>query len=228
VKNKTQKIHTLIISDLHLGSAVSQAKKVEEMLRSKNFRKLILLGDIFDSLDFRDLTPECWSLLHYIGELSKSRKIRWIEGNHDTGLANIFGAMLGAQVYEEYVWQYKGRKYLAIHGYQFDRFLVDNVVISYVASALYLWIQKVDFEDKRVSRFVKRTSKGWLRLSQKVAVAAIKYGREQDVNYVLCGHTHKAQKKINKGLVYYNSGCWTDSPCTYLTIDEGDIKICEY
>ena len=191
---RKQKIHTLVISDLHLGSGVSQAEKVEKFLKSLDFHKLILLGDIFDSLDFRDLVPEDWSLLHHIGKLSKSRKIRWVEGNHDNGLSEIFGAMLGAKVYEEYHWQYKGKKYLAIHGHQFDRFLVDNAVISYIASMIYLWIQKIDFKDKRLSHFIKETSKGWLHLSHKVATKAIKYGKKHEADYVLCGHTHKAMK----------------------------------
>ena len=228
MRKEIKKIHTLIISDLHLGSAVGQPKKVHEMLKSKNFHKLILLGDIFDSLDFRNLTTECWDLLHYIGTLSKTRKIRWIEGNHDDGLAKIFGALLGAQVHKEYIWQYKGQRYLAIHGHQFDRFLVDNVVISYVASEIYLWIQKFDFEDKRMSRFIKNASKGWLRLSEKVALAAIKYGREKEVNFVFCGHTHKALEKTKQSPAYYNSGCWTDLPCTYITVNEGEVKIWEY
>ena len=228
MNKKTQKIHTIIISDLHLGSPVSQARKVEELLRSKTFRKLILLGDIFDSLDFRDLTPECWQLLRYIGELSKSRKIRWIEGNHDRGLAEVFGAILGAQNYKEYSWQYKQKKYLAIHGHQFDRFLIDNVIVSYLASAIYLFIQKVDFKDMRMSRFIKTSSKGWLRLSKKVADAAIKYGKNRKVDYIFCGHTHKAQQRLKQIPVYYNSGCWTDLPCTYITINENDIQVSEY
>jgi UDP-2,3-diacylglucosamine pyrophosphatase LpxH len=228
MSKKTNTLHALIISDLHLGSAVGQPKKVEEMLRAKNFHKLILLGDIFDSLDFRDLTPDCWSLLHYIGELSKTCKIRWIEGNHDMGLSNIFSALLGAKVFEEYVWQHKGKKYLAIHGHQFDRFLVDNAAISYVASAIYLMLQKIDFKDKRFSRFVKKTSKGWLRLSHKVFVSAVKYGRERGVGCVFCGHTHKAEEKLKQSPTYYNAGCWTDLPCTYITIDDEGIRICEY
>lgn len=228
MKKEIEKIHTIIISDLHLGSAVSQANKIEEMLKNKDFHKLILLGDIFDSLDFRDLTPNCWSLLHYIGKLSKARKIRWVKGNHDDGLSDIFGALLGAQVYDEYSWQYKKKKYLAIHGHQFDRFLVDNVFLSYMASTFYLLIQRLDFMDKRISRFVKKTSKGWLRLSEKVAVAAIKYGREKNADYIFCGHTHKTQKKIKQIPAYYNSGCWTDSPCAYITINEEKIELCEY
>lgn len=223
--NKKQTTHTIIISDTHLGSSVSRAKKATELLKSWNFRKLILLGDIFDNLDFRNLPQEHWDFLAYVGKLSQKKKVRWVEGNHDKGLSEIFAALIGAKIYKTYEWQYKKEKYLAIHGHQFDRFLVNNVFLSYAASAVYNFIQKIDFKDKRISHFLKKRSKGWLRLSEKVAKSAILYGRLKGAKYVFCGHTHKSMKKRKKGVKYYNSGCWTDTPSTYITIDHKQIKI---
>ncbi len=225
-KNKT---HTLIISDLHLGSGVSQPEKVLKLLKSFSFRKLILLGDVFDSLDFRHLSPESWELLNYIGRISRDKKVRWVKGNHDDGMSELFGSLMNAQIYENYTWQFKREKYLAMHGHQFDRFLIDNVVLSRWATIAYDFIQRIDFKDRRISHFVKRKSKGWLRLSEKVAAGAMAEAREQGVKYVFCGHTHKALEKTKGQYVkYYNSGCWTDTPCTFITIDENDIEIREY
>jgi len=228
-KKNIKKAHTIIISDLHLGSSVSQPAKVLEMLKGYSFKKLILLGDIFDSLDLRDLSEESWALIHHIGKISKEKKVRWIEGNHDQGLAEIFSAFLGAEVHrKKYVWQYKQERYLAIHGHQFDRFLVDNLVISEVATVLYNLIQRLDFKDKKMSHYIKRKSKGWLRLSEKVFKEAMAYGRKHQAKYVFCGHTHKAMQKEKDGMEYYNSGCWTDLPCTYITIEDGQIDINKY
>jgi UDP-2,3-diacylglucosamine pyrophosphatase LpxH len=224
-KKKHKHIHTLIISDLHLGSPVSQPKKVMAMLESHSFRKLILLGDIFDSLDFRNLSKDCWDLLNYIGKISRDKKVRWVIGNHDQGLSDIFGSLMNARTYQSYEWQYNNEKYLAIHGHQFDRFLIDNTFLSYLATAVYNFIQRFDSEEKRFSHFVKRKSKGWLRLSEKVARSALHFGRKSGSNYVFCGHTHKAMKKFKQDIQYYNSGCWTDIPCTYITIDENNIDI---
>jgi len=47
---------TVIISDLHLGSEVSQAGAALAFLQSIHFKRLILLGDIFADLNFRRLT----------------------------------------------------------------------------------------------------------------------------------------------------------------------------
>ena len=222
--------HTLIISDLHLGSKLSQPEKVLKLLKSLSFRKLILLGDVFDNLDLRHLTPESLELLNYIGRISRdNRKVRWVKGNHDEGLYDIFGPLMNAQIHETYVWQFKQEKYLAMHGHQFDRFLVDNVFLSRIASRLYDFIQRVDFPDKSFSHYVKNKSKGWLRISQKVAEGAIREAKKHGAKYAFCGHTHKPTERINSHQVrYYNSGCWTDTPCTYITIDERDIRIHEY
>jgi UDP-2,3-diacylglucosamine pyrophosphatase LpxH len=224
-KKQLTKTHTIIISDIHLGSSVAQPRKVLKILQEYSFRKLILLGDVFESLNFKNLSQDGWELLQYIGKLSKTKKIRWVEGNHDKGLSSIVSALVGAKIKKVYQWQYKKEKYLAIHGHQFDRFLIDNVIISYISTILYNILQKIDFKDKRMSRFVKRKSKGWLRISEKIFKSAVLYGKLKGVKYVFCGHTHKAMKKKRYGIKYYNSGCWTDTPCAYITIDEKGVEI---
>ncbi len=63
-------VNTIIVSDIHLGSEVARPKVVKEMLQSYKFQRLILLGDIFDDLNFKRLKKEHWSLLSYIRKLS--------------------------------------------------------------------------------------------------------------------------------------------------------------
>ncbi|HOW60658.1 MAG TPA: UDP-2,3-diacylglucosamine diphosphatase [Candidatus Moranbacteria bacterium] len=227
-KTKKTKTHTIIISDLHLGSKVSQPEKTLAMLENYSFQKLILLGDVFDNMDFRNLSKECWNLLTYIGKISKNKKVRWVIGNHDEGLVNIFKSLMDAKIYETYVWHYKQKKYLAIHGHQFDRFLVNNAMISYLANKIYNFIQRIDSNEKKFSHYLKKKSKGWLRLSEKVARSAIIYGKENGADFVFCGHTHKSIQRKNHKIKYFNSGCWDDTPCSYITINDGGIKIQEY
>ncbi len=224
-KKKKIKTHTLIISDLHLGSQVSQSERLLEFLPRVSFRKLILLGDVFESLNFEKLKEGDWKFLAKIGKLSKTKKIRWIEGNHDKDLIKIFAVFTGAKIYSSYSWKYNGKKYLAIHGHQFDNFLINNAFLSFFANKIYNFIQLVDFKDKRISHFVKSKSKGWLRLSEKVAKRALLYAKLRQVDFIFCGHTHRAMKKKKKGISYYNSGCWTDFPATYILVDGEKIKI---
>ena len=226
--SQRKKTHTLIISDLHLGSPVSQPKKALKLIKSYSFRKLILLGDVFDNMNFDNLDRDAWVFLNYIGKISKDIKVRWVVGNHDEGLVNIFGTLFDARTYQIYSWTYNHKKYLAIHGHQYDRFLVDNVFLSYLATKIYDFIQRIDGKDKKISHFLKRKSKGWLRLSDKVARSALLFAKKQGADYVFCGHTHRALEKKSHNIHYFNSGCWTDTPCTYITIDDRNVKIHEF
>ncbi len=222
------KTHTLIISDLHLGSKVSRSKRAVTFLKNFQFKKLILLGDIFEKLDFTHLRESDWEFLSLIGKLSKTKKIIWVEGNHDQGIAKIFIGPTKVRVKKAYYWKYQGKKYLAMHGHQFDNFLVENAFLGFIANQAYNAIQIIDFRDKRVSRFIKGKSKGWLRLSEKVAKRATLYAKLQGVDYMFCGHTHKTLQKKFGSTHYYNCGCWTDVPSGFITIDKDAIKINKY
>ncbi len=81
---------TLILSDVHLGSEVSRAREASELLAETNFRRLVLLGDIFSDLNFRRLTSDHWKFLSRIRKLSNPKRkveVVWVEGNHDQGLS---------------------------------------------------------------------------------------------------------------------------------------------
>lgn len=77
--------HTIIVSDIHLGSDLSRVNELIDVLDSWVFERLILLGDIFDNLDFKRLSGLHWGFLSHIREVSRKREVVWIEGNHGEG-----------------------------------------------------------------------------------------------------------------------------------------------
>ncbi|HYF02788.1 MAG TPA: UDP-2,3-diacylglucosamine diphosphatase [Patescibacteria group bacterium] len=230
-KHNPSVVDTLIISDIHLGSDVCRSAELLRLLKKYSFKRLILNGDVFDDLNFKRLKSDDWDFLNYIRKLSNPKRhceIVWVAGNHD-GVAEILSHLLGVEVYDEYPWEFCGENYLAIHGHQFDSFITENVTLTNVASYLYLWIQKLDTEQQRMSRWVKRTSKAWLKNSEKIAHDAIEYARGRGARHVFCGHTHLASTRESRGIVYYNSGCWTDKPSQYITVDEiNGVRICNW
>jgi UDP-2,3-diacylglucosamine pyrophosphatase LpxH len=228
---KCRNVDTLIVSDVHLGSEVSRAPELLDMLRSHSFRRLILLGDIFSDLNFKRLKSQHWELLSYIRKLSNPKRrveIVWVEGNHDKGLSDVMSHLVGIKVYQHYEWYFQGRRYLAIHGHQFDRFIVDNAIVSDLSSFIYLCIQKFDFGKQRFSRCLDRLNTSWLRMSPRVAAGALRFASEQSADVVFCGHTHEAQHLEGEGVNYYNTGCWTQSPSTFITIDDSGVRINSY
>jgi len=223
-----KKTETIIVSDIHLGSRVSRAKQLIKLLKSYSFKRLILLGDIFEDLNFGKITEDQWALLSYIRNISHRAEVVWIEGNHDKGLSDIMSALVGIKAYKRYTWQYKRKKCIAIHGHQFDRFLINNLLLSYLATYIYNLIQRIDFENQTISRYIKKRSKMWMRSSQKVTNSAIFYAKFTKAKYIFCGHTHQALELKKFGVNYYNAGCWTDIPSTYITMDDKEIKIHDY
>ena len=224
-------LDTVIVSDIHLGSDVSRSKRLVELLRMLRFKRLVLNGDVFDDLNFKRLTRDDWKFLSFIRKTSNPRKgieVVWVVGHHDGGVAEILTHLLGVPVHEEYVWEGHGRRYLAIHGHQFDKWITEHVVVTAVASWIYLAIQKMD-PHHRASRWVKRTSKKWLRLSDKVGHDAALHGkRKHQADVVFCGHTHRSVDIKVEDVRYLNSGCWTDKPSQYITIGlDGEIAVRE-
>lgn len=222
---------SLILSDVHLGSELSRAQDAVDVLESCTYRRLVLLGDIFSDLNFRRLTREHWKFLTCIRKLSNPRRrveVVWVEGNHDHGLANVMSHLVGVPVYQRYVWEYRGKRHLAVHGHQFDRFVSRNLLISRVGEQLFYGIQKLDSRTKCFSRFLDRANTRWLRLSDKVAEGALHYARMGRCERVFCGHTHAALAMARDGIEYYNSGSWVDARATFLTVSEQGVRIHAY
>lgn len=223
---------TLILSDLHLGAEVSRAREATHVLRENTYRRLILLGDIFADLNFGRLKKEHWKFLSVIRKLSNPKRnveVVWVEGNHDHGLTQIMSHLVGIRVYQEYRWQYQGMRHIAVHGHQFDSFVVSNLRFNYLfGTLLYLQLQKWDSKNKTLTRFLDRLNTRWLRMSSKVSRGALAHARHHQAERIFCGHTHAALHLAEDGVDYYNSGSWIDAHPTYITVGEEGVRIHEY
>lgn len=209
----------LIISDLHLGSDVCQAKSLLNFLdyARKSTKKLILNGDVFESIDMRRLKKHHWHVLSSLRKMSDEIEVIWISGNHD-GPADIISQLLGIIVLPEYVLDSGLNKILILHGDRFDKFTTDRPILTWFGDMIYLYLQKIN---SNWARFAKRNSKTYLRCLDIVKEKSIKYAKSLDCDFVVCGHTHNACAEPP----YFNSGCWTENPSTYLEVLNGEVKL---
>lgn len=228
---KTVIADTILLSDLHLGSEVSRAREATDFLRYAVFNRLVLLGDIFCDLNFRRLKKQHWQFLSLIRKLSNPKRnveVVWVEGNHDRGLSEVMSHLVGVKVFQEYDWRYNGRRYLAVHGHQFDRFLINNAPLSAIGELLYLQIQKVDLKNGPIAHLLDRVNSRWLRLTPKVARGALSLAQARGADVVFCGHTHKSHQAELNGVRYYNTGCWIHDHLTYAAVDVQGVRVEEY
>lgn len=221
----------LVISDLHLGSAPCQARALVQFLDDVRdgalpTRRLILNGDVFDSIDFRRLKKQHWKVLSLLRKLSDEVEIVWIVGNHD-GDAETVSQLLGVEVRDEVVVESGGRRVLFLHGHRFDAFIERYPWTSRAADFLYRLLQRVD-RSHVIARTAKHSSKTFVRCVEQVRAEATAYAARRRCDAVCCGHTHQPAAEEGGGVAYYNSGAWTERPCHYLTLRDGAVELHSY
>jgi UDP-2,3-diacylglucosamine pyrophosphatase LpxH len=223
---------TLIVSDVHLGSAVSLAADLLHLLKHSTFKRLILLGDIFQDLNFSRLTGEQWKLVSYIRKLSNPKRgveVVWVEGNHDAGITDVMEHLLGVRVYQEYTWDWNGQKCVAIHGHQYDSLWAHGApLVGRITTPIYLWLQHWESVKKWLPRMLDKMHTHWERLDRKVADGALKRGAHVSADYIFCGHTHQPWDEIKDGVHYYNAGDWCGDFGTYIILRDGKVEQHEY
>ena len=222
---------TLIVSDLHLGLPDSRPLDLLDLLHSRPFGRLILLGDIFHDASFRHLDGGAWKLLRHIRAIgaADSRKLVWLHGNHDRKLGSAIADLLGVPGRESFVWQEQGRRCVALHGDCFDAFVSRHVRFGEICSDVFACCQR------RLAPY-----HGWLsrleawqvrlaRLGEKVAAEAVEHGRRAAFDVVICGHTHEPLiKRVTSGgrpVTYANSGAWVSRPASYLTVGPNGLGL---
>lgn len=218
----------LIVSDIHLGSDVCQSKKMAEFLGlieqgSLKTKELIVNGDLFDSWDFRKLKGSHWKVLSRMRSLSKTTHIVWINGNHD-GPAEIISHLIGVDFVEEYSLISGNKKVLVLHGDSFDNFIAEYPILTKMADRIYRIIQMID-RSFYLAKLAKRSSKTFLRCSEQIKEKAKIHAKKRGMDAVCCGHTHLAIEDTSGEVWYHNGGCWTETPCSYISIENGVIKV---
>jgi UDP-2,3-diacylglucosamine pyrophosphatase LpxH len=211
-----------------LGSSNCQAKALSGLLEAVAdgviaTDRLILNGDVFDSFDFRRLKKAHWKVLSLLRKLSDQMEIIWIVGNHD-GSADVVSHLLGVTVKDEYVFRTGERNALVLHGHTFDRFIDDHPFLTWVGDCIYTALQWVD-RTHTIARKAKHGSKTFVRCVRKVEEGAIAYAMKKCCDIVCCGHTHHATMINAPSITYVNCGCWTEVPCTYLTVSDGVVQL---
>jgi len=224
-------LDALVLSDLHLGTDVCQAKMLVHFLEGihrgeRLTRRLILNGDVFDSIDFRRLKKQHWKVLSLIRKLSDQIEIVWINGNHD-GPAEFISPLLGVTVVDEYELDTGSHRMLLLHGHRFDDFLDRYPITTQLADWGYRLLQRID-KSHGIARYAKQSSKTFLRCALKVQDSAMDYAKKRGFDIVSCGHTHLPVAVPDADVQYYNSGSWTERPCHYLTVQNGTVALCSY
>lgn len=238
---------SVFASDLHMGNRWSNFREFHAFLKSVDEpQHLYLVGDIIDGWCFR--RGRHWSqdnnnLIRKMLSLAKHGcNVQYVVGNHDDFLIQYVGQEFGRlEVSREVIHTAAdGRRYLVLHGDQFD-------LIAKAAPALYLLgdlgyaaLLRANVLVNAVRKVFRRpywSFSAWAKCRTKTLVNFLndfenlltRYAAEKGCQGVITGHTHTPiVKQINGivyGIVYVNCGDFQERATVLVEHADGDLEL---
>ena len=219
---------TLFISDVHLGSKQSQAGLLLDFLRHHEADKIYLVGDIIDGWRLRRAWH--WPQAHsdvvqkILRKARKGAHVVYIAGNHDEFLREFQGQHFGGiEVKDRDVHDTAdGRRFLVIHGDQFDVVVHNYRKIAYLGDWAYdaaMAINAVMNKARSALGLPYWSFSSWAKVRVKEAVKFMSAFRSvvteeahrSQVDGIICGHIHNPEIDDINGVAYVNTGDWVES-----------------
>jgi len=216
------KCHTLIVSDLHLGAKISRTDKILHVLNNVQCKNLIINGDLFDSDTTRQFTSEDWQIISLLSKIAEKSNVLLVGGNHGRQL-DILAEKMGIQILENHVFNVGEKKFLCMHGDEFDMFVKNLPMTTHVFTRIYYLIQRFGGKKQSFSIVLKRLTKQILGISRRQQRLALKKGSSQNANVIICSHTHIPHSSEKSGVLFLNSGSFCNNLSTYITIDKSGV-----
>ncbi len=228
---------SIFLSDLHLGSKDAKADFVIDFLRHNEAEYIYLVGDIIDG--WRLKRSWHWPQSHkdvvqkLLRQARKGTRIIYVAGNHDEFLRDFQGTHVGGiEVADQAIHiGVDGRRYLVIHGDQFDSIVHNARWLAHLGDLAYdtaIAINRVVARVRRALGWPYWSFSSWAKVKVKKAVAfmsafqevLIQEARRAEAHGVICGHIHHAVIEEVGGVTYMNAGDWVES-CTAIVEDHG-------
>ena len=219
----------IIISDIHFGSPMCQAKELDAFLSNIRVKYLILAGDVFDDLKFNRLQHWHWQALGRLRKISDHCQVIWIRGNHDTVSARTMSHLLGVEVRNNFDWIADGKKFFVVHGDRWDTFIYKHQRLTSLTTWIYNTLMKFNTAGARkFSKWLKRKAKLLTRNSEAVQYGAIHFAKKKGYDAIFCGHTHMAMLTSIDNIIYGNDGTWQSDDPHFIGIKDNRVELCVY
>jgi len=222
-------MNTLVLSDIHIGSKGCRAEEVLGLLKTENYERIILVGDIIDGWLFKRYRKFSYEQTKVIRELlkqSKNKEIIWISGNHDEFLREYTPTQIGnILVVDEFVengiWFCHGDKY-------------DGVIkLKWLGVLGSIGYDMAIVIDRLLKKFGKKTSLSkYLKDNVKAAISfmvdfeneMVRQTKKRNCHTVVCGHIHNPSDKNINDIRYVNTGDWVEN-CSYVMYNGNNLKL---
>ena len=237
-----EQYQTIFLSDLHLGSKSAQAELLLDFLKHNHAQKIYLVGDIVDGWQLKK--GWYWPQAHndvvqkILRAARKGSRIIYVPGNHDEFARYYTGLTFGGiEVANESIHEtVNGRKYLIMHGDQFDIVVCNARWLALLGDWAYqlaivanTWFNKI----RKIYGVGYWSLSAWAKMKVKNAVNFIgdfeitlaAEARRRGFDGVICGHIHHAIIRKIDGIDYVNTGDFVESCTAIVEHKDGRLEI---
>jgi UDP-2,3-diacylglucosamine pyrophosphatase LpxH len=239
-----QQVRAIFLSDIHLGTRACQAERLLDFLRAYDSDYLFLVGDILDFWAMRR-RGVYWSAAQntVVQKILKRARhhvqVVFVPGNHDEAAREHVGTSFGnIRVEREHLHVAgDGRRYLVIHGDEFDQVTRYHKWLAILGDHAYALVVHLNMwlswarRTLRIpgywslSGYAKRKVKGAVSFIFDFEDSLLRHARERKVDGVICGHIHAAAIRESGGVVYINCGDWVDSCTAIVEHQDGRMEL---
>ena len=171
----------------------------------------------------------------------KGTRVIYIPGNHDENFRDFAGHRFGrvAVLREAIHVTATGKRYLVMHGDQFDGIVRYAKWLAYVGDRAYtyaltanLWFNRLrrtlGFPYWSLSAYLKHKVKNAVEYISSYERAIVAEARRRGVDGVVCGHIHTAEMRMVDGIMYCNDGDWVESCTALVEHMDGRLEILQW
>ena len=228
-------VRALFISDVHLGMQAIRVEELLKVLARYDADTIYIVGDLIDGWRLQKewhWPPEYDQLVNVLFDKARrGARMVYLAGNHDEFLRDYLGTYFGGvEIVDRMIHiTADGKRYLVIHGDQFDVVVANAKWLAHVGDWAYNFALKVNVVVNLVRRRLGLSYwslSAWAKQKVKSAVSVMGRfeealsleARASDAHGVICGHIHNAAMHNKSGIHYINSGDWVES-CTAIIED---------
>lgn len=238
------KYRSIFISDIHLGTKFSKAKKLLNFLKHNESENLILVGDIIDgwAIKRKFVWPQTHSdvIQKVLKKARKGTKVTFITGNHDEFLRPFVPLILGNSLNISNELEYTsltGKKYYVTHGDFFDSITMTKKwlailgdygydLLLHLNSVLNFFRQKLGIKKYwSLSKYIKDNVKSSISFINDFENVLSSHAKNKGYDGIICGHIHKAEIRYIDEIEYLNCGDWVENCTAIVETFDGEFKI---
>ena len=233
---------SIFLSDLHLGTRNAQADLLLDFLKYNEAKHIYLVGDIIDGWQIKRgwYWPQAHNdvLQKILRKARKGIKVTYIPGNHDEFAREYCGMSFGGiEVVERAIHiTADNKKFLVIHGDQFDIVVCNARWLAYLGDWAYEWAIFINTYYNNARRLFGAgywSFSAWAKMKVKNAVKFIgdfevllaSEAKKHDLEGVICGHIHHPTIKKIDSVQYINIGDFVESCTAIAEHEDGHFEI---